>query len=166
MLDSYRANSTILRQEVRPVFYADRKQFRDFQEIVSRSEPGTTLHLPEGVVELSSGVRVSQSIRLKGRGMGRTILRADKFCLSFSGQEGDSWILEDLTLDNTSSDYLAVIDAHSLWPPLARFRWPCLRREEGVGPEAGPFGTGPALRGQLVQVGVQLSSGGSTSVTA
>ena len=58
------------------------------------------------------------------------------------------------------------IDAHSLWPPLAHLRWPCRRREEGAGLWAGPFGTGAARRGQLVQVGVQLSSGGSTSVTA
>ncbi len=63
-------------------------------------------------------------------------------------------------------DQLFSIAAHSLWPPVAHFRWPCLRREEGAGPEAGPFGTGAAMRGQSVWVDVQLSSGGSTSVTA
>ena len=85
-----------------------------------------------------------------GEGLAQTV--AHEF--NHATQAADAW------------NDMPIIDAHSLWPPLAHLRWPCRRREEGAGLWAGPFGTGAARRGQLVQVGVQLSSGGSTSVTA
>lgn len=90
------------------MFYAGREQFRTFQELVSLSEPGTTLHLPEGLVELGRGVVVRRGLRLKGCGMGRTILHGDVVCLILRGAEGDTWLLEDLTLENASSDHFAV----------------------------------------------------------